>query len=103
MALDVLEFIRRFLLHILPKGFKKIRYYGLMGSRNRNTKWLLCKRLTKTKIIEYIRLTTEQLIEKLGLDIKKCPICGCNNFILKVSLPKGKSPPSFLKYQLNKN
>ena len=35
MRLDVDEFIRRFLLHILPKGFFKVRYYGIFSSRNR--------------------------------------------------------------------
>lgn len=101
MTLDVLEFIRRFLMHILPERFKKIRYYGLMGSVNKNTKLLLCKKLTNTKIIEYIRLTKDQLIEKLGLDIKKCPVCGCSKFILKEVLPRTLSPPLVKKHQIN--
>ena len=33
MALDVEEFIRRFLLHVLPKGFRKIRYFGFLSPR----------------------------------------------------------------------
>ncbi|MBZ0098460.1 MAG: IS91 family transposase, partial [Taibaiella sp.] len=35
MSLPVMEFMRRFLLHVLPKGFFKIRYYGILSSRNR--------------------------------------------------------------------
>ena len=35
MKLDVDEFIRRFLLHVLPKGFFKVRYYGILSSRYR--------------------------------------------------------------------
>ncbi|MEJ6952601.1 transposase [Natronospora cellulosivora (SeqCode)] len=97
MTLDVLEFIRRFLMHILPKKFKKIRYFGIMASRNRKNKLLLCKKLTRTKIIEYLRLTTDQLIEKLGLETKKCPICGCNKFVMKNEFPKTfKDPPDIL-------
>ena len=97
MTLDVLEFIRRFLMHILPKKFKKIRYFGIMASRNRKTKLHLCKKLTRTKIIEYLRLTTDQLIEKLGLDIKKCPVCGCKKFVTKDELPRNfKAPPELL-------
>ncbi|WP_205739188.1 transposase [Halocella sp. SP3-1] len=103
MTLDVLEFLRRFLMHILPHSFKKIRYFGIMSSRNRNTKLLLCKKLTRTKIIEYIRLSTDQLIEKLGLNLKKCPVCGCTKFKLKELLPKNiKSPPAS-NYQFKKN
>jgi len=33
MTLDVMEFIRRFLQHVLPSGFMKVRYYGFMGNR----------------------------------------------------------------------
>jgi hypothetical protein len=36
MKLDIDEFIRRFLLHILPKGFFKVRYYGIFASRYRS-------------------------------------------------------------------
>ncbi len=36
MSLSALEFIRRFLQHVLPKGFMKVRYYGLLSPRNRN-------------------------------------------------------------------
>lgn len=103
MTLHVFEFIRRFLMHILPKRFKKIRYFGIMGSRNRKTKLLLCKKLTSTKIIEYIRLSTDQLIEKLGLEIKKCPVCGCHKFVTEDELPRNfKGPPDLiLKFYKN--
>ncbi len=33
MVLDVIEFMRRFLLHVLPSGFVRIRHYGILGSR----------------------------------------------------------------------
>ncbi|MHC1742324.1 MAG: IS91 family transposase [Syntrophobacteraceae bacterium] len=38
MTLNVFEFIRRFLLHILPEGFMKIRHYGILSNRHRRTK-----------------------------------------------------------------
>jgi len=38
MVLDALEFIRRFLLHVLPKGFVRIRYYGFLANAQRNKK-----------------------------------------------------------------
>jgi hypothetical protein len=43
MTLDAFEFIRRFLLHILPDQFMKIRHYGILSNRNRNTKLPKCK------------------------------------------------------------
>jgi len=43
MTLDVLEFLRRFAGHVLPKGFVRIRYWGLLANRNRREKLGLCR------------------------------------------------------------
>jgi len=45
MTLEAEEFIRRFLLHVLPKGFVRIRHYGLLAGRNVDTKLADCRRL----------------------------------------------------------
>lgn len=45
MKLDINEFIRRFMLHILPKGFFKVRYYGILSSRYRKQNILAAKQL----------------------------------------------------------
>ena len=50
MTLASSEFIRRFLLHVLPSRFVKIRYYGILSNRNRNHKLRLCQKLTLSKI-----------------------------------------------------
>ena len=44
MTLDAFEFIRRFLLHVLPDRFVKIRYYGLLGNRNRKAMLSKCRK-----------------------------------------------------------
>jgi hypothetical protein len=43
MNLDAVEFIRRFLLHVLPSGFVKIRHFGLLANRNRRRALALCQ------------------------------------------------------------
>lgn len=92
MTLSADEFIRRFLIHILPNGFMKIRHYGLLGNRNKTTKLKLCKQLTHTPLLTKEKASTLQLIQKItGVDLSKCPICGSDK-------PKhftclGKSPP----------
>ena len=79
MTLSASEFIRRFLIHILPPRFMKIRHYGLLGNRNKNTKLKLCKILTNTPILLKQKASTIQLIQKLtGKDISICPCCGSN-------------------------
>jgi hypothetical protein len=45
MALDAVQFIRRFLLHILPVGFVRIRQFGFLANRTRREKLALCRTL----------------------------------------------------------
>lgn len=45
MTLDAVEFIRRFVLHVLPSGFVKIRHFGFLANRNRSVRLDLCRKL----------------------------------------------------------
>lgn len=79
MDLTADEFIRRFLVHILPDGFTKIRHYGLLSPVNKSTKLKLCKKLTNTLVRDIPRVKTSavELLKKLtGKDITLCPCCG---------------------------
>ena len=76
MTVSIEEFIRRFLLHILPPKFMKIRYYGILGNRNKKRKLLKCKILTRTKIYKKKELPTLEILKKtLGKDFNLCPCC----------------------------
>lgn len=76
MTVNIQEFIRRFLLHILPPHFMKIRYYGILGNRNKKKKLLKCKILTRTKIYIKKQLPTLELLKQtLGKDFNLCPQC----------------------------
>ncbi len=90
MTVTALEFIRRFLIHILPSGFMKIRHYGLLGNRNKTEKLKVCKALTNTPIIEKVKVSTISLIEKiLGKKAFLCPCCNSEHLIRY----SGYSPP----------
>jgi Putative transposase/Transposase zinc-binding domain len=52
MTLDAEEFIRRFLLHVLPDGFQRIRYYGFLGNRYREEKLARCRELLDMPLSE---------------------------------------------------
>ncbi len=77
MCLDVDEFIRRFLLHLLPKGFVRIRHYGLLANRSRKQKIARCRALLSAPEPE--ERTEETLAQKLlrlaGVDLQGCPVC----------------------------
>ena len=78
LTLDGSEFIRRFLMHVLPKGLIKIRYYGLLASCNRKTLLSICQKLTNTIIHRslYKGLKSEEIILILyARDVTLCPRC----------------------------
>jgi hypothetical protein len=78
LTLSGTEFIRRFLMHILPKGFVKIRYYGILANRNKKTKLTLCKKLTCTPLYQakFAGLKTVEIVSLLiGRDVTLCPVC----------------------------
>jgi len=72
------EFMRRFLMHVLPKRFVKIRHYGLLANRTKKKNLAICRQLTgspahKSKF-EGLK-TVEILCLLLGKDITLCPVC----------------------------
>ena len=81
------EFLRMFLMHVLPKGFVRIRHYGLLSCRNKKEKMAHCRKLLNG--IQYIsKLRGKTFAEKLMIlykkDICKCEACGGN--LLSLSL-----------------
>jgi hypothetical protein len=77
MRLTASEFIRRFLLHVLPDRFVKIRHYGLLGNRNRKEDLALCRiALGVPAPAEKTPQTWEGMLFSItGIDIMECPIC----------------------------
>ncbi len=61
MTLDAIEFLRRFLLHVLPQGFVRIRHYGLWAARNVNTKLAVAKQLLASEKVDAQAPTTTEL------------------------------------------
>jgi len=72
MALDAVEFIRRFLLHVLPAGFVKIRHFGLLANRNRRQALALCRSHLHATTPDNSALLTEP--QKSALN-RSCPQC----------------------------
>ena len=84
------ELIRRFLLHILPSGFMKIRYYGFLASANKKESIPFIQQLLKPnlKTVEKQEETIQEIMLRLtGNDISRCPECGKGEMICTVDLP----------------
>lgn len=101
MTVTAEEFIRRFLMHVLPDKFVKIRHYGILSNRNRVIKLNKCKELTGTvfKVISIPKLSSTELLFKLtGIDLNVCPCCTKGKMVRQGKLqPKNFSPPKSVK------
>lgn len=78
MTLTALEFVRRFIMHILPRKFVKIRHYGILSNRCKNEAIPLIRDLNGGYFYksELAGLTAPQIILKLyNVDVFKCPKC----------------------------
>ena len=102
--LEGVQFLRRFLFHVLPKGFHKVRYYGL---------WHPCKKDRQARarlLLDLTKLTTapvqgnnvllvgdlaEEALEQSSLESHdpkvKCPKCGGTNVLLLARIRRGKA------------
>ena len=80
--LDAVEFIRRFLLHVLPKGFKKIRHFGFLSPRYKTQNIMLIRQLTHNSNEDKTDTnpddeSLEMMMQRLsGVNIRTCPKCG---------------------------
>jgi hypothetical protein len=98
MTLTSDEFIRRFLIHVLPRGFQRIRFFGLLSNRTRKARLAQCRRLLTAPILDLLpnpgdyssvrRPLTEQ-------SIRCCPGCGKGKMVRILALaPAWPSPDS---------
>lgn len=76
------EFIRRFLMHVLPSGFPKIRYYGFLNNRmkTKNLKLIFMLQGYQKFKRQYTDLSIAELLKAVcNFDIRICPDCGCTS------------------------
>lgn len=77
------EFIRRFLMHVLPSGFQKIRYYGFLNNRYKKVSLKLICKLTGKQLFQslYTEMNFEEILLTVwNVNVHICPNCGCNHF-----------------------
>ncbi len=96
MTLEASEFLRRFLLHILPEGFVRIRHFGLFANRFRVANLALCRQLLATTEPPPIanpvpQPWTQRYQELTGGDLFLCPDCGLGRLVQIQLLPASSS------------
>lgn len=78
MTLEAQEFIRRFLLHVLPDGFMRIRHFGFLANRSKKQALAQCRQLLDLNpaLPKSPILSAKDLLLKLtGVDLSRCPCC----------------------------
>ena len=96
MKLPVEKFIKRFLLHVLPKGFKRVRHCGYLAN---HAKKLLCRCRELLNLIPDLpaitkKSTQELMLQLTGIDITQCPRCKVETLAFLARLPACKSEPA---------
>ena len=89
MTLDAHEFIRRFLLHVIPKGFVRVRHSGVLANRSKS---LLSKCRQLLDLYPAVPKLPQKsvhplMLELTGIDITRCPLCQKGTLVLFANLP----------------
>ena len=93
MTLETDEFLRRFLLHVVPRGFMRIRHFGLLANRTRRDRLRQCRDvLGQPPPAEAPPESVAQLWQRLvGVDLACCPVCGEGH--MRITVIVVPSPP----------
>jgi DNA-directed RNA polymerase subunit RPC12/RpoP len=94
-SIEGCEFIRRYLQHVLPKGFHKVRYYGIWHKSNANHVSTLAKSIMLAAILSGRPIAQTECEDPSITDSRlKCPHCGSDQLILlgKLPRPRARSP-----------
>lgn len=111
-SLQVTEFIRRFLQHVLPKWFQKIRYFGIMATACRKNKLAICQKKLKASPC-LTKRTIQQILQTVfGVESDSCPACGSFNIVTLpefqklewinkyLNVPTQRPPPNISKIRV---
>lgn len=96
IALEAHEFIRRFLLHVLPDGFMRIRHFGFLANRSKKQALPQCRKLLDLDPALprcAIESAKDLLLKITGVDLSRCPSCQNGTMIVVGDLPRTSSSP----------
>jgi hypothetical protein len=100
LTLNSVEFLRRYLQHVLPDGFHKIRHYGLYSASSAAKRELASHRLSPSNLESVAEAPrtregdawSDQLCAITGRDVTRCPTC--DGILARVPVPSQRAPPA---------
>jgi Putative transposase/Transposase zinc-binding domain len=90
IPLEAHEFIRRFLLHVLPEGFMRIRHFGFLANRSKKQALTQCRKLlgaNPASLQSPSESAKDLLLRITGIDLNRCPSCHNGTLIVVAELP----------------
>ena len=90
------EFIRRFLLHVLPDGFMRVRHFGFLANRSKKQALTQCRKLlgaNPASLQSPSESAKDLLLRITGIDLSRCPSCHNGTMIVVAELPPISSSP----------
>ena len=103
-SLAGVEFVRRFLQHVLPRSFQRIRYYGLLANRHRQNDLYWCRLLLRVATADSepgdAADEGNETSKPEGSEPGRCPACGEGRMILRLRIPasagwaQSRAPPA---------
>jgi len=90
LPLEAHEFIRRFLLHVLPEGFMRVRHFGFLANRSKKQALTPCRKLlgaNPTSLQSPSESAKDLLLRITGFDLNRCPSCHNGTMIVVAELP----------------
>ena len=95
LSLETGEFLRRFLLHVVPRGFMRIRHFGLLANRTRRATLTRCRELlgqppTQDAPLESVAVLLHRVT---GVDLVRCPVCGEGRMQVTALVERQTPPP----------
>lgn len=100
-SLPIAEFIQRFSYHILPKGYIKIRHYGLFSTRTKKVKLAMVREaLQQAELLKPAKLTiAEVILQTTGCDIHLCKQCKQGRMVIVQEIPPARGSPFKNKFK----
>jgi hypothetical protein len=103
ITLNGIEFLRRFVQHILPHGYIRIRHYGFLASKNKSKELNQAKAELKQTHWERKHYSWQEIAEeKLDIKLNQCPHCKSNTLKMIRTLEPERGPPRRIKTDLKK-
>ena len=100
LTIDAITLLSRFVQHVLPRGFKRVRHYGLLAPARKASALAACRRYFGHPTPPRTPLSVQALLARIGRDLARCEVCGSQVVrieLIAAALPSRAPPPAAIR------